>query len=606
MSRRGYAKGWLWVAVASASTAMAVFAGGVSHAKRLKGHTATPIKHLIVIVGENHTFDNVFGAYRPKKGQSVFNLLSEGIINADGTPGPNFSKAAQNMATDTKTYSPTPTVTRPYATLRQPNTTYAFGQPQGVADTRFPANLPNGPFQVSKYTSYQPGFTGDPVHRFFQMWQDYDGGKFDLFTWVGITVGAGSNGAAQASRFTDQTTEQGGVAMGFTNMSAGDAPVFKFIADNYAIGDNYHRGIMGGTGANFIYLGTGDVGFFTDGSNDDLPAAVPPKNQIENPDPASGTNNWYKQDGYGGGSYVNCADRTQPGVAPILDYLNSLSYKPKSNCEPGHYYLINNYPPAYAADGALLPLPPANAVSSAIIRLPPQTRTTIGDALSAASVSWKYYIGGFNDGKPTDSWCSICNPMQFTKSVMTTALRNNTVDIPQFYSDLANGYLPAVSFIRPYEGYTGHPADSTLSLYEYFITNVVNAVINNRKIFDDTAILITVDEGGGYYDSGYIQALDFFGDGTRIPLMVVSPYVKKGFIDHTYYDHGSILKFIEANWGLSPLSGRSRDNLPNPTATASDPYAPTNAPAIGDLTEMFDFAHKRSKNDTPLIIPDGI
>lgn len=88
--------------------------------------------------------------------------------------------------------------------------------------------------------------------------------------------------------------------------------------------------------------------------------------------------------------------------------------------------------------------------------------------------------------------------------------------------------------------------------------------------------------------------------------MVVSPYAKPGFIDHTYYDHGSILKFIEANWGLSPLSGRSRDNLPNPTATNVNPYVPTNAPAIGDLMELFDFTHLRNKNQTPLIIPGGV
>jgi phospholipase C len=73
---------------------------------------------------------------------------------------------------------------------------------------------------------------------------------------------------------------------------------------------------------------------------------------------------------------------------------------------------------------------------------------------------------------------------------------------------------------------------------------------------------MTFDEGDGSYVSAYIQALDFFGDGTRIPLLAISPYVKPGRIDHTYSDHGSILKFIEANWGLRPLSARSRDNLP--------------------------------------------
>ena len=80
----------------------------------------------------------------------------------------------------------------------------------------------------------------------------------------------------------------------------------------------------------------------------------------------------------------------------------------------------------------------------------------------------------------------------------------------------------------------------------------------------DTAIFITFDEGGGYYDSGYVQPLDFFGDGTRIPLIVVSPYTKPGHISHEYADHVSILKFIERNWGLEPVSKRSRDNFPNP------------------------------------------
>jgi phospholipase C len=103
-----------------------------------------------------------------------------------------------------------------------------------------------------------------------------------------------------------------------------------------------------------------------------------------------------------------------------------------------------------------------------------------------------------------------------------------------------------------------------------------------------TAIFITTDEGGGYYDSGYIQPLDFFGDGTRIPLMAVSPYANPGHISHTYTDHVSILKFIERNWMLGTITGRSRDNLLNPTAGAT-PYVPGNSPAIGDLWDLFIF-----------------
>ena len=68
---------------------------GTTRSQRATPSTATPIKHVVVIIGENHTFDNVFGTYQPPKGQTVRNLLSEGIINADGSPGPNFARAHQ-------------------------------------------------------------------------------------------------------------------------------------------------------------------------------------------------------------------------------------------------------------------------------------------------------------------------------------------------------------------------------------------------------------------------------------------------------------------------------------------------------------------------------
>jgi phospholipase C len=120
-----------------------------------------------------------------------------------------------------------------------------------------------------------------------------------------------------------------------------------------------------------------------------------------------------------------------------------------------------------------------------------------------------------------------------------------------------------------------------------------------KKIFDhlsarpdlmaSTAFIITFDEGGGYYDSGYMQPLDFFGDGPRIPLIIVSNYTKGGNINHTYTDHVSILKFIERNWGLKPLTARSRDNFPNPVTASGNPYVPLNSPAIGDLFDMFQF-----------------
>jgi phospholipase C len=582
-------------AITKIVAATTLLCGGLmSPIKAVAGNAPkTRIQHLIVIVGENRSFDHLFATYRPKSGQRVANLLSEKIVDVNGAPGPNASQARQWQAIDKDQYSITPIRTSPFQVLPQPNATFAFGRAPNQPDSRFPADLPAAPFQMSQFTAYQNSFTGDPVHRFFQMWQQFDQGRNDLFPWVAITAGIGSEAKPPPAPFTSQSTHQGGLAMGFYNMSQGDAPVFKFIADHYAISDNFHQGIMGGTGASFIYLGTGDLAFYSDGDGQPM---TPPSALIEDPNPAPGSNNWYRRDGYESGSYVNCADRSQPGVAPILAWLRSRHLP--SRCAPGHYYLINNYGPAYNADGT-----PVD-VKLHPYTLPAQTLPNIAEALSTAGVSWKYYIGGLQRPAANDAWCSICNPLQYSKVVMTGPLRANLTDVSDFYRDIDSGNLPAVSFVRPYEPYSGHPANSTVSAYEYFVLSIANYVIAKPDLFATTAIMVTFDEGGGYYDSGYIQTLDFFGDGTRIPLLVISPYVIPGAVDHTYSDHASILKFIEANWGLRPLSPRSRDNLPNPIAPPASPYIPSNGPALGDLMSIFDFAHKQS--DPPLIIPGGI
>jgi phospholipase C len=124
-------------------------------------------------------------------------------------------------------------------------------------------------------------------------------------------------------------------------------------------------------------------------------------------------------------------------------------------------------------------------------------------------------------------------------------------------------------------------------LFEAFVKEIVQQVQRSPKLWPSTAIIVTVDEGGGYYDSGYVQPVDYFGDGTRIPLIVVSPYSQGGIVSHEYSDHASVVKFIERNWNLPKLSNRTRDNLPNPTQAGG--YAPTNSPAIGDLWGNFSF-----------------
>lgn len=593
--------------------------------------TRTPIKHVILLIGENRTFDHVFATYTPPAGQTVNNLLSEGIVNADGTPGPNVAKAQQWQASQGGDYSNSPTHTGAYANLPQMNTGGAptqpylasaaqaeaiepalpaadyvelaeggTGLPNDVVDTRFPVTLANAPVDMHASISYND-YANSPVHRFFQMWQQLDcdvanattanpsGCRADLFPWVEVTMGAGNNGKTQPADFTDESTGEGSTSMQFLNMAEGDAPYFKQLAQQYALSDNFHQSVMGGTGANHIMLGYGDAIYYADADGN---PAVPPSNQIENPNAQSGTNNWWVQDGYSGGSYVDCADDSQPGVGAVRGYLKSLPYRTfhGTDCKPGAYYLVNNYNPGYLGDGTPAPL------GADQYTIPPTTQQNLALLLTRHNVSWKYYGEGWANGTEdgeAGTFCNICDPFLYSKQVMTNpTLRANNQDINNLYSDIQNGTLPAVAIAKPDGLLDGHPASSKLELFEGYVQKIVQMVQANPTLWNDTAIMITFDEGGGYYDSGYVQPIDFFGDGTRIPLLVVSKYSTGGRVVHTYYDHVSFDKFVEANWALDEtISRRSRDNLPNPVQVPNNPYVPVNAPAIGDLMGMFNFAH---------------
>ena len=649
--------------------------------------TASPIQHVILIIGENRTFDHVFATYTPKSGETVSNLLSKGIVTPEGRPGPNYSLAAQYSAdvTSNPNYDPSPTNKSLYSTLPAPlaggpsnvctgngictlsdaetsedglnSQYYSFLLTGGTGLTsKTPDSRITGVSQAAPYSALMPGpfqltntystdlfpydsYAASPVHRFYQMWQQEDcssahataanpsGCLADLFPWVETTVGAGANGAPQASNFstdyspTATTTGEGSTSMGFYNVLKGDAPYLKYLADHYAMSDNYHQAVMGGTGANHIMLGFADAISYSD--SDGNPAVPPekatiwaggPVNEIENPNPAPGTNNWYTEDGYGGfgssgpstgvyggGSYSNCADTTQPGVGPIASYLANLTPPIKTNCEANRYYILNNYNPGYFGDGSNA-YTNTNSANTPFT-IPPTNQRSLANLLAEHNISWAYYGDQWNAyltdpyqlnygvvGPASDQYCNICNPFQYSTSVMTDpVLRAHLQDTVNLYAAIAAGTLPSVSYVKPSGWVDGHPASSKIDLFEGFVQKIVDAVESNPTLRGNTAIFITTDEGGGYYDSGYVQPLDFFGDGTRIPLIVVSKYSTGGHISHEYSDHVSILKFIERNWGLKTITRRSRDNFPNPITATDNPYVPVNSPALGDLFSLFSF-----------------
>ena len=598
-------------------------------------HARTPIKHVIVVIGENRTFDHLFATYVPQSRDSILNLLSEGIIRADGSPGPEFRRAKQFTTGSQASYfigvansQKTPYQTLPPATLNgAPNTTSATSPPfnlpeaqlaaiepsletgdlsllttgaTGAAGTSGPdsrithdLSLPNGPFQLTGPNLPYDSYSGDTTHRFYQMWQQSDcattniaednpsGCLNDLYPFV-ITTYAGPT-----------ADRGGGTSMAFYNMQAGDVPLFKRLADQYTISDNYHQPGQGGTGIQHVFLGSGDDIFWSDGNGN---PTTPPAKQIANPNPQSGTNNQYTVDG----RFSSCSPLgSSPGAQPIIQYLQSLPYTAPANCDVNHYYMLNNTNPGFLPNGAVDTAGIATGAS-----IPPSNVRTIGDALNEKSISWAYYGGAYNAAvnlangstDPADAigaaYCNICNFESYATSIMGNSAQRSAhiKDAIDFFAAVQNGDLPEVSFVKPDGLLDGHPASSKVDLFEAMVDKILDGLDHNPRLKDETAVMITFDEGGGYYDSGFIQPLDFFGDGPRIPLIVVSPFSRGGHVVHSYADHASILKFIERNWDLEPLTRRSRDNLPNPIGDRDNPYVPTNGPAISDLFDMFSFS----------------
>jgi phospholipase C len=630
--------------------------------------TETPIEQVIIIIGENRTFDNVYGTYVPKQG-TVWNLLSRGIVNADGSPGPNKDLAKQfqigtisplsYFISTTKLNNPQKTA---YSLLPTPEagnapplavtlaqlqkdpapaappfdaqsfsqselhtispvlrfedlhllTSGATGLTNCTADPTEPpspcpepdtriahfASLPNTVFPITGASVPYDSYSGDMVHRFFHMWQQSDcdaankttenptGCLDDLYPYVGIS----------------REDDSGSNSMGFYNVQKGDAPLFRWLADNYTMSDNYHQPVMGGTAVQHTVLGTADALPWE--QFESLPAQ-PPASQVANPDPKSATDDAYVNDK----RWTSCGDPTQPGIKAINDYLATLPWRPDlsaSNCEAGKFYMINNTRPGFLSNGQIN-VAAINAGTAA----PPSSLRTIGDALNEKNISWAFYGGGFNAAKRFDNgstdpidvligtggdwYCDICNPFQYANSIMGDAAQRQAhiKDATDFFEDAKNNKLPAVSYLKPDSFDDGHPASSKLGILEALISRVLDAVQAKPGQFKKTAVFITFDEGGGYWDSGFFQPVDFFGDGPRIPMIVVSDYSRGGKVVHSYADHASFVKFIERNWHLNPLTGRSRDNLPNPTHT-KNAYVPDNMPAIGDLFDMFDFSRKGS------------
>jgi phospholipase C len=193
---------------------------------------------------------------------------------------------------------------------------------------------------------------------------------------------------------------------------------------------------------------------------------------------------------------------------------------------------------------------------------------TIGDLLSDKGVDWAWYAGGWNDAlagtnlneagtDPSTLFQYHHQPfVYFAKYADGTAGRAaHLKDETDFVAAAKAGNLPAVAFVKPDGVDNEHPNYTDVLTGEAHAIELIDAVRSGPS-WADTAIIVTYDENGGFWDHVAPPSGDRWGPGTRIPTLVISPFAKKGFVDHTTYDTASITKLIETRWQLAPLGTR--------------------------------------------------
>ena len=212
---------------------------------------------------------------------------------------------------------------------------------------------------------------------------------------------------------------------------------------------------------------------------------------------------------------------------------------------------------------------------------------TIFDRLEKAGVSWKFYVQNydpqitFRSRQNTDRGSQIVwvPLLDYARYLDNPKLFSHIVDADQYYSDLRNGTLPQVAFIAP-SGASEHPPGS-IQAGERFVRTLIGGLTASRY-WSSSAFAWSYDDWGGWYDHVVPPHRDRFGDGFRVPALLVSPYARHGFIDHTELDHTSFLKFIEQNWDLRPLA--SRDAHANSFMNAFDfSRPPSSAIIVSDV-----------------------
>jgi acid phosphatase len=498
------------------------------------------IRHVVVIYAENRSFNNLFAGF-PGLAQPL-SALEPGQYRQrdrdgrllDALPPIWHGLVPHRQVLDGREYHIAEDAIRGLA-----NAPFALRTPQGEP-------LPHALV------------TRDLIHSFYNNQLQINGGRNDGF------VAWGDSGALVMGHYGD----------------GADKLALWQLAKQHTLCDNFFMGAFGGSFLNHQYLIAAQPPYFPHA--DQTPARFQ-ITELEGDDPT--------------------------GIRPKLaddSPASAMQGRPKFASRMAltpDFWAVNTMGPPYAPAFTKDPKHPLLADPADPSTLPPQDHATIGDRLSAAGIDWAWYAGGWQlalDGKGVrgtrDRFPYAPNfqihhqPFNYFRAYAPGSaararhLRDggtgNGPASNRFLADIERGTLPPVAFYKPEGDLNMHAGYSDVAAGDAHIAHIVDT-LQKSPLWPHVLVVITVDENGGWWDHVAPPKGDRWGPGTRIPALVVSPHAKRGHVDHTVYDTGSIQRFINRRFGLEPLPG---------IALRDRAMRAAGSPTPGDLTAALQFA----------------
>jgi phospholipase C len=474
--------------------------------------TIDAIQTVVVIYAENRSFDNLYGQFPGANGLQNVTPEMTRQLDRDGSVLPELPKI--------------------WGGLTEPGV-------QPVIPEEKTGHLPNKPFAIDDPDGFKLPLsvaTRDLWHRFYENQMQIDGGKNDKF-------------AAYA--------DSGALVMGYYNGSK--LPMWK-VAQKYTLADNFFMGHFGGSFSNHF----------------ELVCACTPHYPNADMSPAKEKISAVEPDGV---TLKAAPDAPRSALDGPPKFLRSGDLTPD-------FFAINTMAPPYqpsyvppAKGGDPHFADPANRET-----LPPQHKVTIGDLLTRKGVDWAWYSGGWQMALNGDAqkvefqfhhqpFNYFANYAPGTKA-REDHIRDGGLNGVAFIKAVDQGTLPRVAFYKPQGSLNEHPGYADVLAGDEHLADLV-AHLEKSPQWPNMLVVVTYDENGGFWDHVAPPKADRWGPATRIPAIIISPFARKGTVDHTLYDTTSILRFITRRFELPMLRG---------LAERDEALHAHGEPPLGDLT----------------------